>query len=59
MPLKTEALEEPRIDLTSMLDVVMLLMIFFMIGTKFSENERVDVSEIFRPQSFAREFLYS
>ncbi|MCX7393240.1 MAG: biopolymer transporter ExbD [Planctomycetales bacterium] len=40
MPLKTEALEEPRIDLTSMLDVVMLLMIFFMIGTKFSENER-------------------
>jgi len=40
MPLKTEPLEEPGIDLTSMLDVVMLLIIFFMIGTKFSEEER-------------------
>ena len=40
MPLKTESLEEPGIDLTSMLDVVMLLIIFFMIGTKFSEDER-------------------
>ena len=40
MPLKTEPLEEPGINLTSMLDVVMLLIIFFMIGTKFSEEER-------------------
>lgn len=40
MPLKTEPLEEPGINLTSMLDVVMLLIIFFMIGTKFSEDER-------------------
>lgn len=40
MPLKTEPLEEPSINLTSMLDVVMLLIIFFMIGTKFSEEER-------------------
>lgn len=40
MPLKTEPLDEPGINLTSMLDVVMLLIIFFMIGTKFSEDER-------------------
>ena len=40
MPLKTEPLEEPAINLTSMLDVVMLLIIFFMVGTKFSEEER-------------------
>ena len=40
MPLKTEPLDEPGIDLTSMLDVVMLLIIFFMIGTRFSEEER-------------------
>lgn len=40
MPLKTGPLEEPTIDLTSMLDVVMLLIIFFMVGTKFSEEER-------------------
>lgn len=40
MPLKTEPLDEPGINLTSMLDVVMLLIIFFMIGTRFSEEER-------------------
>lgn len=40
MPLKTEPLEEPTINLTSMLDVVMLLIIFFMVGTTFSEEER-------------------
>lgn len=40
MPLKTEPLEEPTINLTSMLDVVMLLIIFFMVGTRFSEEER-------------------
>ena len=40
MPLKTEPLEEPALNLTSMLDVVMLLIIFFMVGTKFSEEER-------------------
>ena len=40
MPLKTEPLEEPTINLTSMLDVVMLLIIFFMVGTKFAEEER-------------------
>ena len=40
MPLKTAPLEEPSINLTSMLDIVMLLIIFFMVGTKFAEEER-------------------
>lgn len=40
MPLKTEPLDEPNINLTSMIDVVMLLIVFFMVGTKFSEEER-------------------
>lgn len=40
MPLKTAPLDEPTINLTSMLDVVMLLIIFFMLGTQFKEEER-------------------
>uniref|UniRef100_A0A7C2PB35 Biopolymer transporter ExbD n=1 Tax=Schlesneria paludicola TaxID=360056 RepID=A0A7C2PB35_9PLAN len=40
MPLKSLPLDEPTINLTSMLDVVMLLIIFFMIGTQFTEEER-------------------
>ncbi|MBA4030359.1 MAG: biopolymer transporter ExbD [Planctomyces sp.] len=40
MPLKTEPLEEPVLNLASMLDIVLLLLMFFMIGTQFKENER-------------------
>ncbi|MBX3451849.1 MAG: biopolymer transporter ExbD [Planctomycetaceae bacterium] len=40
MPLKTQPLDEPGLNLTSMLDVVMLLIIFFMVGTQFSQEER-------------------
>lgn len=41
MPLKTSASEElPNINLTPMIDVVFLLIIFFMAGTQFSEAER-------------------
>jgi biopolymer transport protein ExbD len=40
MPLKTSQLEEPSINLTSMLDVVMLLIIFFMLSTQFREEEK-------------------
>ena len=46
MPLKTAPLEEPSINLTSMLDVVMLLIIFFMVGTKFAEEERQTGSQL-------------
>lgn len=40
MPLKTHIDEQPSINLTSMIDVVFLLIIFFMVGTKFTELER-------------------
>jgi biopolymer transport protein ExbD len=40
MPLKTSLDEQPSLNLTPMIDVVFLLIIFFMVGTKFSELER-------------------
>lgn len=40
MPLKTHTDEQPSLNLTSMIDVVFLLIIFFMVGTKFTELER-------------------
>ena len=40
MPLKMQNLEEPRLDLTAMIDVVFNLIIFFMVGTRFADMER-------------------
>jgi biopolymer transport protein ExbD len=40
MPLKTHQDEPPSLNLTPMIDVVFLLIIFFMVGTKFTELER-------------------
>jgi biopolymer transport protein ExbD len=40
MPLKTHLDETPTLNLTPMIDVVFLLIIFFMVGTKFTELER-------------------
>lgn len=41
MPLKSSADEElPAINLTPMIDVVFLLLIFFMVGTQFTQQER-------------------
>ena len=40
MPLKTQVDEPPTLNLTSMMDVLFLLIIFFMAGTKFTELER-------------------
>jgi biopolymer transport protein ExbD len=40
MPLKTHVDEEPSLNLTPMIDVLFLLIIFFMTGTKFAEMER-------------------
>ncbi|MCH2213057.1 MAG: biopolymer transporter ExbD [Fuerstiella sp.] len=39
MTLRTQSLEEPSLNLTPMIDIVFLLIIFFMVGTKFSEIE--------------------
>lgn len=40
MPLKTASVEEPNLNLTPMIDIVFLLIIFFMVGTQFTEMER-------------------
>ena len=40
MPLKTEAVDEPTLNLTPMIDIVFLLIIFFMVGTQFTQAER-------------------
>jgi biopolymer transport protein ExbD len=40
MPLKTIQDEMPTLNMTPMIDVVFLLMIFFMAGTKFADMER-------------------
>jgi biopolymer transport protein ExbD len=41
MPLKIDALEEPFLNMTPMVDVVLNLLIFFMLGTHFAEQERL------------------
>ena len=40
MPLKTQLDDEPTLNLTAMLDVLFLLIIFFMLGTRFVDAER-------------------
>jgi biopolymer transport protein ExbD len=40
MPLKTHRDEQTSLNLTPMIDIVFLLIIFFMVGTKFTELER-------------------
>ena len=40
MPLKTQQDEQPTLNLTPMIDVVFLLIIFFMVATSFAEMER-------------------
>ena len=40
MPLKTQHDEMPQLNLTSMIDVVFLLIVFFMCAAKFAEMER-------------------
>jgi biopolymer transport protein ExbD len=40
VPLKSIPLEEPSLNLTPMLDVVLNLIVFFMLSTQFKEYER-------------------
>jgi len=40
MPLKTHLDDEPTLNLTAMLDVMFLLIIFFVLGTRFIDDER-------------------
>jgi biopolymer transport protein ExbD len=49
MPLKLQHDEMPTLNLTSMIDVLFLLIIFFMVATKFDEMERnieIDVPQV-------------
>lgn len=39
MPLKVQLEEQPTLNLTSMIDVAFLLVIFFMLGTRFVTHE--------------------
>lgn len=39
MPLKTQVIEEPGLNLTPMIDIVFLLIIFFMVGSEFTKKE--------------------
>jgi biopolymer transport protein ExbD len=60
MPLKTTRDEMPSVNLTPMIDIVFLLIIFFMVGTKFTEPEqhlKVDLPKVnsARPMSAAPE----
>jgi biopolymer transport protein ExbD len=40
MPIKVEPLEEPYLNMTPLVDVILNLLIFFMLGTRFAEEER-------------------
>lgn len=40
MPLKTAPPEEPTLNLTPMIDVILTLILFFMVAAKFTEEER-------------------
>ena len=46
MSIKTRTEDQPSINLTPMVDVVFLLVIFFMVGTKFAEMERKITLEV-------------
>ena len=40
MPLKIAGIEEPSLNLTPMIDIVFLLIIFFMVGAQFTDADR-------------------
>lgn len=57
MALRQSRGEDPTINLTPMIDVVFLLVIFFLVGSKFSEREGripVNVPGVGQPQAMVR-----
>lgn len=57
MAIRLNRSEDPTINLTPMIDVVFLLVIFFMVGTRFSQSEgriAVNVPGVDRPQAIVR-----
>ena len=61
MPLKTHTDEQPVLNLTPMIDVTFLIVIFFLVGTQFRQEERqIDLTlpqaaEAAKPKSAAPE----
>jgi biopolymer transport protein ExbD len=60
MPLKTTRDDMPSVNLTPMIDIVFLLIIFFMVGTQFTDPEqhlKVNLPEVnaVRPKTAAPE----
>ena len=51
MPLKVDDREEPQLNLTPLVDVLFLLLIFFLVGTQFTEAE--DAFEVDLPEAAA------
>ena len=49
MPLKTEGIDEPELNLTPMIDIVFLLIIFFLVGTEFAEDKSVEEENTLLP----------
>ena len=56
MPLKTTIDELPTLNLTSMIDVLFLLIIFFMVGTEFTDMDRSLRVTRFTTENVARLF---
>ena len=57
MPLKVEPLEEPYLNMTPMVDVILNLLIFFMLGSRFAEDERqldIQLPSVSHAQSLTR-----
>lgn len=52
MPLKTDTLEEPLLNLTPMIDVVFLLIIF-MVGARFTEEKHDQQFDVELPTASA------
>ena len=51
MPLKVDDREEPQLNLTPLVDVLFLLLIFFLVGTQFTDAE--DAFEVDLPEAAA------
>ena len=49
MPLKTDGIDEPELNLTPMIDIVFLLIIFFLVGTEFAEDKSVEEKSTLLP----------
>jgi len=57
MPLKCEPLEEPSPNLTTMIDVAFLLLVFFMVGSRFDQEDRERQLDVQLPTASAAQPL--